>query len=68
MPDPQSLTRRQIARMESLAKANHARLAKRESPPRGHRGGRQASRVQPTRARGRSAGIQMVQSYLQVHD
>jgi hypothetical protein len=68
MPDPQPLTRRQIARAEKLASANHVSPATRESPPGEHRGGRGASRAQPKRSRVRTAGIQMVQSYLQVHD
>jgi hypothetical protein len=68
MPDPQPLTRRQIARTEKLAKANHASPATRESQPRERPGGGGASRVQPKRTRVRTARIQMVQSYLQVHD
>jgi hypothetical protein len=68
MHDPQPLTRRQIARAEKLANASHASPATRESPPGQRLGGRGASRVQPKRTRVRTAGIQMVQSYLQVHD
>jgi hypothetical protein len=67
MPDPQELTRRQIRRMESLAD-DHERPPRRDSSPRGRRSDGKASRVQPKRARWRTAGIQMAQSYLQVHD
>jgi hypothetical protein len=68
MPDPQPPTHRQIAWMDKLANANHAPLVTRESQPREHRDGSGASRLQLKRTRGRTNRIQMVQSYLHLHD
>ncbi len=64
MPDARPLTQRQIARMAKLANA-HERPSAREDSPRVRRGGRQASRRRDPK---RTPRIQMVQSYLQVHD
>jgi hypothetical protein len=54
--------------MDKLANANHAPLVTRESQPREHRDGSGASRLQLKRTRGRTNRIQMVQSYLHLHD